>query len=167
MTLNTRALETQQEELRRQVEETSQLSKNSERHARATEHLARITKIALDRETMSEAKDAEPEFVDAGGSSGGAEFSTRIKNRGGEARNVRVEYEGPHQLRFRTVRIFDSDTQRNLILNLKHGVPFEFPVKFTIKCTDRLGCRHAMEFELLDSHELRKISHDRNSKTEE
>ena len=40
--LNTRALEAQQEELRRQVEETATLAKNAERQARAAEGLERL-----------------------------------------------------------------------------------------------------------------------------
>ena len=41
--LNTKTLEAQQEELRRQVEETANLARNSERQAKAAEELAQIT----------------------------------------------------------------------------------------------------------------------------
>ena len=53
--LNTRALEAQQEELRRQVEETGKLAKNAERQARAAERLHRLQRSRGFREQLRQA----------------------------------------------------------------------------------------------------------------
>ena len=50
--LNTRALEAQQEELRRQVNETATLAKSAERQARAAESLERLRRSSEIRETF-------------------------------------------------------------------------------------------------------------------
>ena len=67
--LNTEVLKLQQEEFRRQVEETATLARNAERQARATEHLAQLSKTEQERDALREALAAEPEFVGAGGGS--------------------------------------------------------------------------------------------------
>lgn len=53
--LNTRALQAQQEELRRQVEETATLAKSAKRQARAAEGLERVRKSREFRDALRQA----------------------------------------------------------------------------------------------------------------
>ena len=154
--LNTRVLEMQQEELRHQVEETAHLAKNSERQAEATERLVQITKKDLEREQWIEARNAKPEFVDDGGTFSRDKLRKYLKNRGGEARNVKVHYEGDHLLSFSAIKIFESNARGTLIVR-ENNSPLTFPIRFQIICTDLLDNTHTMKFEISESQVLKEI----------
>ena len=155
--LNTRVLETQQEELRHQVEETAQLAKNSERQAEATERLVQITKKDLEREQWLEARNAKPEFVGNGSDFSVDKLIIYFRNRGGEARNVEVYYEGDHLLSFLPIKILESNARGQLVIR-ENNSPFTFPIRFQINCTDLLDNSHTMEFEYSESNSLKEIS---------
>ena len=155
--LNTRVLETQQEELRHQVEETAQLAKNSERQAEATERLVQITKKDLEREQLLEARNAKPEFVGNGSDFSVDKLIIYFRNRGGEARNVEVYYEGDHLLSFFPIKILESNARGQLVIR-ENNSPFTFPIRFQINCTDLLDNAHTMEFEFSESNSLKEIS---------
>ena len=155
--LNTSALETQQEELRHQVEETAQLAKNSERQAEATERLVQITKKDLEREQWLEDRNAKPEFVGNGSDFSTDKLTIYFRNRGGEARNVKVYYEGDHLLLFSPIKIFESNAMGQLVIR-ENNSPFTFPIRFQINCTDLLDNAHTMEFEFSESNSLKEIS---------
>ena len=154
--LNTRVLETQQEELRHQVEETAQLAKNSERQAEATERLVQLTKKDLERDQWHEARNAKPEFVGSGSAFSVDELIILFRNRGGEARNVKVHYEGDHLLSFSPIKILESNARGELVIR-ENNSPFTFPIRFQINCTDLLDNAHVMEFEFSESHGLKEI----------
>ena len=104
--LNTEALNAQKEELRCQVQETAILAENSERQAQEAERLAQITKAGIDREAARESREAKPVFVSQGGEHSTKGRITKIKNRGGEAYNVTLNYEGSYNVTFSPIRIF-------------------------------------------------------------
>ena len=155
--LNTRVLETQQQELRHQVEETAHLAKSSERQARATERLVQITKKDLEHEQWSKARNAKPEFVGAGSSISVNKLEILFRNCGGEARDVKVHYEGNHLLAFSPIQIFDSKVRGKLVFR-ENNSPFTFPIRFQINCTDLLDNAHTMEFEFSEPNSLKEIS---------
>ena len=148
--LNTEALKAQQEELRRQVEETAILAKNSEKQTR-------IMKEDLDQRASREARDARPELVARGGSSSGLKLKTTIENRGGEARDIKIHYEGPHELKFSPTDILDSAMRAELVILQKQYESLQYPIRFRIDCTDRLSNAHIMQFELREGHKLNEI----------
>ena len=144
--LNTTALELQQEELGRQVEQTAHLA-----HA-AQEEL----RLLQDREQRG----ARPDIVPAGRTGNSVEgFYVQVQNRGGEARDLSVDFEGPYTLKFSPQEILPSDATGSLDLRHRRGEPPEFPIRFYITCADLIGYRHTMEFELEDQRTLRKVDH--------
>ena len=155
--LNTSALETQQEELRHQVEETAQLAKNSERQAEATERLVQVTKMDLDREQRHKDRNAKPEFVSVGSSISVDKLEIVFINYGGEARDVEVHYEGDHLFAFSPIQIFGSKRKEKLVFR-ENNSPITFPIRFRIKCTDLLDNPHTMDFEFSESNSLKEIS---------
>ena len=157
--LNTEALNAQKEELRRQVQETATLAENSERQAQEAERLAQITKAGIDREAARESREAKPVFVSQGGgrSASDGRVTTKIRNRGGEAYNVRVHYEGPYEVSFSPIQIFDKDKIANL--SIKEGSePIQFPIQLRIDCTDCLGTKLELWFELQENHKLFEVA---------
>ena len=155
--LNTRVLETQQEELRHQVEETAHLAKNSERQAEATERLVQVTKMDLEHEQWHKARNAKPEFVGVESTITADKLEILFINHGGEARDVEVHYEGDHLLAFSPIQIFGSKRRGELVF-YENNSPFAFPIRFQIKCTDLLDNAHTMEFEFSKSLDLKEIS---------
>ena len=154
--LNTMALHVQQEELRRQVEETATLARSAERQAKASEELALLNKADQEREAVREELDAQPVFVEGGGRSGRNGYETNIQNRGGEITDIELNYGGPY-----TVTI---STQRRLTQGGKATVTVDpgrealvFPVRFRMEYTDRLDKRREKEFELGEQHEFREV----------
>ena len=155
--INTRVLETQQQELRHQVEETAQLAKNSERQAEATERLVQISKKDLEREQWLEARNAKPEFVDDESVFSGDKLIIYFRNRGGEARNVEGHYEGDHLLSSSPIKILESKARGRLVIS-ENNSRFTFPIRFQINCTDLLNNAHTMEFEFSELNRLKEIS---------
>ena len=161
--LNTRALEAQQEELRNQVKETATLSENAARQAQATEHLVHLNKVDQERDALREIQDAQPEFVEQGGSSSDAEILTKLLNRGGEAIDIEIEYGGPHRLEFSPERRLRSGAKGILSLYQAAGTAIEHPIPFRLRYTDRFGTRRVRQFELWESHGLREIAEARTA----
>ena len=157
--LNTRALELQQEELQNQVKETARLATQAARQAEAAESLAQITERVQRREMLREAREAEPEFIGRGGGHFGTFQEIYIKNRGAEARDAALQYSGPHELALSVPAVWESGD--DAVLTLQGPAPVTYPVRFVITCADRLGSRHEMEFDLLESRQLEKVSHTR------
>ena len=155
--LNTKALHAQQEELRRQVEETATLAKNAERQAKAAEHLALLSKEEQEREEMRRIADAQPEFVEAGARGSGRRMEIGILNRGGEIRDIELRYEGPYQLGFSPTRRWGPGAKATLTL-VQRDRPLEYPIAFALGYTDGLDVRHEKEFELQHDYELREIT---------
>ena len=158
--LNTAALGLQKEELSNQVRETARLAGNAQRQAEAAERLTQLTKQMQDRERRREAWEAEPELVGSGGSSG-AQFETTIKNRRGEARELECQYSGPHLVKLFPPKIWERNASARLIVWPKGQL--SFPIQFQITCTDSIGTRHRMAFELSESHDLLKTRHERQT----
>ena len=162
--LNTKVLELQKEELRRQVKETATLARNAERQAKASEHLVQLSKTDQERDTLREALAARPEFVGAGGGSSTNQIHTTILNRGGEVKDITLHYEGPHEYRFSPPGIWERAKDVKLtFVKRPHGAPLQYPFAFSLECTDRLGKRHIGHYELLDTSKLRMVRPDDSS----
>lgn len=162
--LNTKALQLQKKELRNHVDETARLAVNAQRQAKAAEHLAELTKDMQDREESRKARDAAPDFLGDGGSDGGSWVRTNIRNHGGAVRNIEFHYSGPYRSEFSSPRIWETDSSVTLFFATQ---PFsgslDYPIQFRIVCSDTIGYRHDMQFELRESHDLRGVSHTRTS----
>ena len=79
-----------------------------------------------------EAKEAEPEFISQGGNISGAQIETNIGNRGGEARDIELHYDGPHEFEFSPMGLLESHGKATFTLRQKRGQPLEFPIRFFI-----------------------------------
>ena len=155
--LNTRALEAQQEELRRQVEETATLAQNAERQAQATEGLVQLNEADREHAAWREVMEAQPIFVEHGGGSSGAEVYTNLLNRGGVALDLELFYDGPNWLEISPTRRLDSNQETKLTLRQVRGQRLDFPVQFALAYTDRLAARRLRRFELSEHHEVREL----------
>lgn len=121
--LNTRALEAQQEELRRQVEETATLAQNAERQAQATEGLVQLTKDDRYRDAVREVTEAQPIFVEHGGGSSGAEVYTSLLNRGSVAWDLELIHDGPNRLEISPTKRLDANQEAKLSVWQGSGQP--------------------------------------------
>ena len=155
--LNTEALKAQQEELRRQVEETAVLAKNAERQAHASERLVQINKADQEREARREVRAAQPDFVAEGGGTKGVELWTNILNRGAEAQDVEVHYDGVYALEINPQVRFESRRKGILAVRQPRAEPLVFPIAFRLSYTDALGVKRTRAFELRQNHELRDL----------
>jgi len=155
--LNTRALEAQQEELRRQVEETAFLAKSSERQAAATELLATLNKTDQEKLELREKVEAQPVFWAGGGSVSGGVIHTNVHNRGGEVQDLELRYEGPHSLEFSPTRLWENGQKATLTLRQAQNQPFNYPIAFEISYLDRFGEKYQRRFELHGVHDLHEI----------
>ena len=155
--LNTRALDAQQEELRRQVEEMATLAQNAERQAQATEGLVQLTMDDRERDSVREVAEAQPLFVEHGGGSSGAEVYTNLLNRGGVAWDIELIHDGPNRLEISPTRRLDAGQEAKLTLRQGHGQRLLFPVQFAIAYTDGLGLRRLRQFAVNEHHEIREV----------
>ena len=131
--LNTAALRTQQEELHLQVE--------------ATKRLAEAAQQDLAYRQQREAQEAEPYFVfSLVGSMSPGSVEINIENRGGEVHDVSHQYNGLYQsiLHLPTPYIERYGTAR---LEFTFARELEWPIRFRINSTDRLGKTHSQECE--------------------
>ena len=159
--LNTQALKAQQEELRQQVAETAILAENSERQAQAAEKLAQLSRTDQEQEALREAREAEPELVSHGGSSSGDKLTFKLLNRGGEARNIKLFYEGPHLVNCSPTDILDRGATFTILLRQDKHHAIEYPIDIRVDCEDRLAIEHAIEFEIAENNKIRMVSHSR------
>jgi hypothetical protein len=157
--LNTMALDAQQKELQKQVEETALLAKNSERQAVASEMLAMLNKEEVKKEELKKRADAQPIFWASGGSNNLRQVTTNILNRGGEVYDLLINYTGPYQLSFTHSKLWESGTQGAIIINPKTGttLDIEWPIKFSVTYRDSLNEKHTRYFQFTKLHELKEI----------
>jgi hypothetical protein len=156
--LNTAALRAQQEELRRQVEETSFLAKNADRQATAAEILASLNKTDREKLELKERSGAQPVFWSTGGSVSGSTIRTRIVNRrGGEVTDVSVIYKGPYNLSLSVGRLWKSDETAELVLVQPPGTSLAYPIRFGFRYTDRFNERHEKQLELMSPGEVQEV----------
>ncbi|MDE0717357.1 MAG: hypothetical protein OXH64_05395, partial [Rhodospirillaceae bacterium] len=148
--LNTRALKMQEEELRRQVEETARL-------VEATKEQAEAASQDLQDRRQRDAREATPEFIDHGGGSSGDKLDRRLLNRGGEARNIELHYEGPHNIDVSPKNLVETGDHLNLKVIYGDQRPLMHPIKFGIRCIDRLGNIHCLQIDLTAENRLEII----------
>ena len=156
--LNTDALRAQQEELRRQVEETAFLARNAERQAAAAELLANLNKTEQEKTEQRERVEAQPTFWASGGSVSGPMITTKVKNRGGEVTDVEVLHEGPYQFSFSHGRLWKHEQVADIVFVQPDGVTLEWPIRFTCRYVDSLEQTHERRFEFTELHKLHEIS---------
>ena len=160
---NTTALESQQEELRRQVEETAILAKNAERQARAAEQLAESTDSTAERQRRHTIAEAQPIFEAKGGSVVQNRTTTTIINSGGEARNVKLEYDGKYIMNLKAPTFWAKNSTANLQLSSFDESRIQFPICFTLKYKDRFDELRTKFFKTMGSGHLVEIGDDDNS----
>lgn len=155
--LNTEALNAQQEELRRQVEESAILAKNAERQARAAENLVSLNRVEQDRAELREVMEAQPEFAAWGGSYSTVEISYKIINRGAAATDIEFQGAGPYVVAPPSLRRLDSDAKAALTVQHARGEPLQYPIPFSISYTDRFGDRCRRQFEFREGADLHGV----------
>ena len=158
--LNTEALKAQQEELRRQVEETAILAKSAERQAQANEELVTLNRTEQQREIERRVAAAQPMFVGYGGSSGG-KFSQGILNQGADITDIEIRCLNHPKLVDKLFRynIWKRDDSRNL--GFGSGLNYtDFPIAISISYNDNLGTRNSRKFKVSADHELRQFEQD-------
>lgn len=133
--LNTKALEAQQEELRRQVGETARL-------VDATRDEVRLFQERDKRE-------AKPDLVHIGRVKEGLGLMyLDVQNRGGEVRDIRVEHEGEYKITFSPTKVWESNKMGVVrVVNEQHE-RLVYPIRFCINCTDLMGNQHNIDFDL-------------------
>ena len=155
--LNTKALQAQEEELRRQVEETATLARNAERQAKAAEDVAQLNKEEQEREEKRRATAAQPNFSRVGRSVSGGRIEVQIMNRGARIRDVKLIYQGPCQLEFPELHWWDRDSTEVLtLIQDRRGV--QYPIAFKLLYTDGLDARQESVFELQKNHEIQVLA---------
>ena len=155
--LNTEALKAQQEELRRQVEETAILAKSAERQAKANEELVTLNRTEQQREIEGRVAEAQPMFVGYGGSSG-REFTQGILNQGADITDVEIRCPNHPKLVDKLFRytLWKRDDSRKLGFGpgLRHT---DFPITISISYSDNLATRNNKKFKISADHELKPI----------
>ncbi|MEO0364969.1 MAG: hypothetical protein AAF265_05685 [Pseudomonadota bacterium] len=137
--LNTDALRAQQEELRRQVEETALLAQNAERQAAATEALAELNESEQRARSQKETLASLPRILAEGGSLTSSLIKTDLVNRGGEVSEVKLIYDGPYDLRLSSGPNWQEGQRALLVLKQTSRDPITYPIDFAIAFTTRLG----------------------------
>ena len=155
--LNTEALSAQQEELRRQVEETAILAQNAERQARAAENLVNLNRAEQDRAALREVMDAQPDFAASGGSYSTVEISQEIVNRGGAATEIEFHPARPNVVTPPSLHRLDTDAKARVTVRHARGESLQYPIPFGISYTDRFGDRRRRDFEFLKGADLRGV----------
>ena len=151
--INTKALKAQQMELQLQVEETANLARSSERQASAAELLAQVSKTEHERERFQKILEVQPDFDSEGGSTSTMIVTINIRNRGGPAKDIDIEYEGPHSLSLTRTDRFDSGERGQLNVE-PVGEPLPQSIDFQLTYTDWFGERRTRAYRL-EGHKLR------------
>jgi len=152
--LNTEALKAQQEELRRQVEETAVLAKNAERQAAATETMADVTSESELEEKRRRRLEVMPRFAANGGTGSGSDETTILTNHGAEVYEVSIqsaEFPGfPN-----TMDISAWRTGQDFIMKLDpyNGEVFSFVISYR----NSVGEKSDEVFEYLGKHQIRSL----------
>ncbi len=141
---NTKALEMQEKELRRQVEETKHLV-----HA-SREELSFL--IERDRRAV------RPDIVFRGNlSASPSGTQIAVENRGSELRYVRIDSEGSCDLSFSPDQVFDRNSTGYLYIHHEKREGPLYPFEFSFCCVDLHGNHHIIEFELYQDSRVRFI----------
>lgn len=154
--LNTKALDAQKEELRRQAEETRRLAEiqtdqaeatlrfaeSQEKLAAATERMWQLSEAEAERQRQQRISEAKPLFVGHGGvAKTNSSFTTNVSNLGGDIRNVSARYSGPYLLKLEPEVIWQHGANGRLTFASRDGSELQFPIEFHILYMDRLGGR--------------------------
>lgn len=153
--LNTKALMTQQEELRRQVEETALLAKSSERQAVAAELLAHVNKSEAEKEEQRIKRDAQPSFWPSGGSASSRTITTNIVNEGGTAFDAKLMYSGPLNLKLTSVEgKWEKGQTGKLVLHQHRDELPQYPFEFVLVFSDKFGEAQEKRFVYESQHKF-------------
>ena len=142
--LNTDVLKAQERELRQQVSATTKLAEVAAREAKAAEDLADATRTSQQRAETREIEEAQPVFVRLSSTHNSTMISIKVQNRGGEARDLEIEYDGPTKLSWNRPALFGRDDTGNLQLRPSEGRS-EFPLRFAFRYKDRFGLTQRRE----------------------
>ncbi len=150
LALNTEALKLQQEELRRQVEETAALAKNAGRQAKAAEEPASLNSVIIENEEKERRERYQPNFVaDGGGRSGESQYMD-ILNTGVEVNEVSILLNGSAQ----------SQPQprwpNGMRQQIRYSTSDTFPLNVSIQFEDKLGDRYKLDFEITANNQFRR-----------
>lgn len=115
-----------QDDLRLQIKEISQMANASARQAQATEASVEWSKEQDERA-------ARPQMMPWGSGSGSEGQRVDIKNRGGDAYNVELHYEGDHTMSLDAHTVWETDAVCTLRVKEKpisrsQVEPFKFPI---------------------------------------
>lgn len=142
-------IELQQEELRRQVEETAHLVKQSERHAGATEELVELTRMHQEADKLNQLRKVSPKFEYAGSGGTPSVAEIVIRNVGGEAHGVKVEdHPGEPIIEFQFPGIIGRNMNGQVRIEIGDQKGSHPPVPFSLLCTDDLGYEHFFHLKL-------------------
>lgn len=153
--LNTRALEAQHDELKRQVNETAILAKNSERQAIAAEQLAYVSKSETERAALRALAEVQPIFRSLRrGSESPAQYRTWITNVGAAVKNLSIRTDNPNiSLSLNPNDVFEHERE----VKLRADGVTKFPFDFSIEYEDMVGNRHTKNFQMTHPHDFREI----------
>ena len=144
--LNTKVLKLQQEELRRQVEETATL-RGTRRGKRRQLRIVRFTKLWQPNRTL-------PRREASSGGSSPYDCVLNLVNRGATATEIKLHSEGPHELAFSPLARWETDHRSELPLRLAQGEELEYLIRFRLEYTDRLHEKRTIECELWENYRL-------------
>ncbi len=152
--LNTAALRAQEEQLRRQLSETSTLVANTERLAKIAEQLAFATNDEREVVKRKEQAEAQPLFRSRGGHAQGAMNYIKIRNAGATVTKVSAAAEdGAISIDISPKEVFEGDGEGIL---QTQGVG-KYPFKFSITYTDHLQQARTKSFEMTNPHRFYEI----------
>ena len=157
----------QRQELELQRKEVARLADSSVEQAEALARQAEAVEKSVQMTKEIEERAARPQLFWWGESSGGGDVQkVQIKNRGGEVYNLELySKEGSHTMSLHASTVWQTDTVCTLSVKEKpisrsQVEPFQFPIRFAICATDKLGYRHKMAFEFPGTFsELKAVSH--------
>ncbi len=160
---NTKAVDSQQKELGRQVKETALLVKHSERQAQAAETLAEVETSSKERAILQEETEALPDFHFCGGGvqstpGGGYNIVTEILNRGAVAGGVELSHDNRFIITLVVGDIWEYQKTGNIIFpQIKNDPALEYPIIFSLEFNDRLRNSHVWKYEFYKAHEFKRI----------
>jgi len=151
--LNTEALKSQQEELRRQVQETAALVAHTDRQAAASEQLALATMSEAKRAELREIEEAQPLFRPSGGSGTGRNVVLNLVNQGATVFRLSVECKVAAVAKLHPPLQFQSGQTGSITFE---GMP-DFPFQFSITYDDRLNVQRTKTFEMLEPFQFIEV----------
>lgn len=149
LSLNTKALRAQEQELRRQVEQTGVLADNAARQAQATEQLSQQNREQREEERQRQIRLSQPVFIPDGGGSSGNNMEVRLKNRGAPISNIGAGIESSiYSISVSPTHYMDFDDRITVKFVEKPGAAATFPIVFTLDYTDGLKERRSKTFQV-------------------